>query len=252
VENWYANWFGPDYIRLYPHRDTAEAARQIDFLLRIMPDLGRQSMVLDLCCGAGRHTRLLDQQNFRVVGVDLSATLLARADQAGRRYDLARCDMRRLPFGPVFGLVTNFFTSFGYFSSDMENQRILEAISSVLEPGGRYLIDYLNPDQVRATLVPETRTRLPDGSTVEQRRQVDEKTCRVEKDILIKEPDGTERAFRESVRLYSCKDMEKMIQQAGLTLEAVYGDAADDAVYDAESPRMILIGRKPATEIGSG
>lgn len=252
MEDWYTNWFGPDYIRLYPHRDTAEAARQIDFLLRVVPGLGQGTRVLDLCCGAGRHSRLLEQKGFRVVGVDLSATLLARANQADRRYALARCDMRSLPFGPVFGLVTNFFTSFGYFPSDAENRRILEAIFSVLEPGGRYLIDYLNPDQVRAALVPETRTELPDGSTVLQRRWVDEKTCRVEKDILIKEPGGQERTFRESVRLYSREEMTEMVRAAGLTLEAVYGDAADDAVHDAAAPRMILIGSRPATENGSG
>ena len=39
VEDWYANWFGLDYIRLYPHRDTAEAKRQVDFLLQALPGL---------------------------------------------------------------------------------------------------------------------------------------------------------------------------------------------------------------------
>jgi len=146
VDDWYANWFGPDYIRLYPHRDTAEAERQVEFLLQVMNDLSPGDRVLDLCCGAGRHTRLLAERGFRVVGVDLSAALLARANEDGRRFHLARGDMRRLPFGPAFGLVTNFFTSFGYFSTDTENQRILEAIGSVLEPGGRFLIDYLNSD----------------------------------------------------------------------------------------------------------
>jgi len=180
VDDWYANWFGPDYIRLYPHRDTAEAERQVRFLLQAMDGLNQGARVLDLCCGAGRHTRLLNAKGFRVTGVDLSPALLARADEDGRRYHLARCDMRRLPFGPVFGLVTNFFTSFGYFATDQENRQILEAIASVLEPGGRFLIDYLNPDQVRATLVPESRNRHPDGGEVLQRRQVNEETQRTD------------------------------------------------------------------------
>ena len=43
VEDWYANWFGLDYIRLYPHRDTAEAKRQVDFLLQALPEPFHQS-----------------------------------------------------------------------------------------------------------------------------------------------------------------------------------------------------------------
>lgn len=246
MDNWYANWFGLDYIRLYPHRDTAEAERQVSFLLKAMSGLSRGARVLDLCCGAGRHTRLLAERGFRVAGVDLSATLLARANEDGRQYHLARSDMRRLPFGPIFDLVTNFFTSFGYFSTNAENRQILEAIDSVLAPGGRFLIDYLNPDQVQASLVPESRTRLPDGSEVLQRRRVDQKTRRVEKNILIRESGGEKRSFRESVRLYSREEMAGMIKQTGLDLDAVHGDFADGAApFGPESPRMILIGRKP-------
>lgn len=252
VDDWYANWFGLDYIRLYPHRDTAEAKRQVDFLLQAISGLRPGTRVLDLCCGAGRHSRLLAEKGFRVVGVDLSATLLARADEEGRRFHLARSDMRRLPFGQIFDLVTNFFTSFGYFSTDAENRRILEAIGSVLEPGGRFLIDYLNPVQVQATLVPETRTRLPDGSEVLQRRRVDQEHHRVEKDILIREPGGAERTFRESVRLYSREEMAGMIEHSGLGLDTVYGDFTTAAApFGPGSPRMILVGRKPNEGSGS-
>ncbi len=252
MDDWYANWFGLDYIRLYPHRDTAEAQRQVEFLLQTISGLNPGTRVLDLCCGAGRHSRLLAEKGFRVVGVDLSAALLARANEDGRPYHLARGDMRRLPFGPVFGLVANFFTSFGYFSTDAENQRILESIGSVLQPGGRFIIDYLNPDQVEASLVPESLTRLPGGSDVRQRRRVDQENRRVEKDILIREPGGTERAFRESVRLYTREEMAGMIKQTGLELDAVHGDfAADAAPFGPASPRMILIGRKPGNGSGS-
>jgi len=244
VEDWYAEWFGADYIQLYPHRDEAEAQRQLKFLAAALPDLEPGMRVLDLCCGAGRHTGLLAARGFRAVGIDLSAALLARAAAGEGRLQLVRGDMRRLPFGPVFHLVANFFTSFGYFASDGENRSILTAIASVLRPEGRFLIDYLNPDQVRASLVPESLSRLADGSEVRQRRRVNEKTCRVEKDILITGPGGNQRRFRESVRLYTRGEMAAMIDGSGLCLDAVYGDFIEDEAFDSASPRMILVGRK--------
>ncbi len=242
--DWYAEWFGTDYLELYPHRDEAEAQRQLNFLVAALPRLAPGMRVLDLCCGAGRHTSLLTERGFRVVGIDLSAALLARATDGDSRLQLIRGDMRRLPFGPVFHLVANFFTSFGYFATNSENRSILTAIASVLRPEGRFLIDYLNPDQVRASLVPESISRLADGSEVCQRRRVNEETCRVEKDILITGPDGDQRRFRESVRLYTRGEMATMIDRSGLCLDTVYGDFIEGETHDGTSPRMILVGRK--------
>lgn len=244
MEEWYASWFRADYVSLYPHRDAAEAERQVRFLLEQLGGLEPGTRVLDLCCGAGRHTRLLAKRGFRAVGVDLSAALLARAGEAGRDYQLVRADMRRLPFGPVFGLVANFFTSFGYFAEDGENAAILRAVASVLRPGGRFLVDYLNPDQVRASLVPLSRDRLPDGREVRQRRRIDEETKRVEKDILIRDPRGGERRYRESVRLYPLEEMRRMIDAAGLVLDSVHGDFAAGMAYGPDTPRMVLIGSR--------
>jgi len=42
-------------------------------------DVPEQSMVLDLCCGIGRHSVLLAEKGFRVVGVDLSPEYIIRA-----------------------------------------------------------------------------------------------------------------------------------------------------------------------------
>lgn len=244
MDEWYASWFGADYVSLYPHRNAAEAERQVRFLLDRIDGLEPGAPVLDLCCGAGRHTRLLAGSGFRAVGIDLSAALLARANESGRDYQLVRADMRRLPFGPVFGLVANFFTSFGYFATDDENAGILRAVASVLRPGGRFLVDYLNPDRVQSTLVPLSLDRLPDGREVEQRRSIDEETRRVEKDILIRNAHGRECRYRESVRLYSLEEMSGMIGAAGLVLDSVHGDFAAGAAYGPQAPRMVLIGSR--------
>src|SRR5215218_4552220 len=91
---WYKEWFGDEYLELYSHRDDAEAEEHADFVERHLG--GRPRAVLDLACGAGRHTAALRRRGFRTLGVDLSLTLLARMRASG----LPRVagDMRRLPF----------------------------------------------------------------------------------------------------------------------------------------------------------
>src|SRR3982751_3300080 len=56
--DWFEEWFGQDYLDIYQHRDETEAERAIELIATNLA--GRQiDRVLDLACGAGRHTRAL-------------------------------------------------------------------------------------------------------------------------------------------------------------------------------------------------
>src|SRR5262245_27604213 len=96
--DWFSSWFdSAHYHQLYARRDDEEAAGLIDRLIErdvLMPG----SSVLDLGCGAGRHSKYLACRGFDVTGIDLSAESLKRA-RAGEAANLRflRQDMR-LPF----------------------------------------------------------------------------------------------------------------------------------------------------------
>jgi SAM-dependent methyltransferase len=159
---WYKEWFGEEYLGLYSHRDEQEAEAHVDFVER---QLGhpRPRAVLDLACGAGRHTAALRRRGYRTVGVDLSLTLLAHAGGLQR----VAGDMRCLPFAAgSFDWVLNFFTSFGYFEKERENFQVLEEIVRVLAPRGRFLIDIMNTASTLRHLQPREVQRL-DGRRFE-------------------------------------------------------------------------------------
>ncbi|MGP0031241.1 MAG: ubiquinone/menaquinone biosynthesis methyltransferase [Acidimicrobiales bacterium] len=89
------------------------------------------SLVLDLACGTGDLTRLAGRQGHRVVGVDLSAGMLA-ANHTGA--PLLQADGSRLPFpdGAFDGLVCGYaLRNF----SDLPGA--LAETARVLRPGGR-------------------------------------------------------------------------------------------------------------------
>jgi hypothetical protein len=137
--------------------------------------------------------------------------------------------------------VLSFFTTFGYFKTDAENQRTLVSLHTALKPGGWFFLDYLNKDFVVNSLVPRD-SRVENGFEILQERHYNQSEQRIEKKIKIKE-NGRVRAYRESVRLYTLAEMQAMLTAAGLKLLKTFGDF-DGSDFTASSPRLILVGRR--------
>ena len=234
---WYKEWFGAEYLELYAHRDEGEAERHVAFVASLFAAPPRA--VLDLACGAGRHTAALRRRGIRALGVDLSLLLLAQPPPLPR----VAGDMRRLPFGErTFDWVLNFFTSFGYFESEQENFRVLEEIARVLAPEGHFLLDLMNLDATLAQL--KEYERWEDGDRrVEIRRWWDPQQRRVNKRIRLLTPGREPRTFLESVRAYTLEAVTMGLRWAGLDVTAAYG-SFDGEPYGRDSERLIVVGRR--------
>ena len=130
TNEWFAGWFdSPYYHLLYRHRDHEEAAAFIDALMQALqpkPD----DHILDLACGAGRHSNYLANKGYTVTGLDLSKESIARAKaNAADNVSFGVADMRQLDAKAEYDLVLNLFTSFGYFEDFDDNLRVLKGVS---------------------------------------------------------------------------------------------------------------------------
>lgn len=240
MSEWFEQWFGEEYHVLYPHRDEAEAQRAVALIARVAPWSPGQ-VVLDLACGAGRHAAELERAGARVVGLDLSPAMLHRARRRVTA-PLVRGDMRALPFrSGSMGLVVNLFTSFGYFRSDLEHGRVMRQVADVLAPGGRFVIDYLNAEQVRRTLRRDSEQIQQGDATARVRRRFSEEGLYVVKEIELR---AENRSFQERVRLFTAAELEGLLTAAGLDVVGRYGDY-DGGPPGADSPRTILVALRP-------
>lgn len=238
MAEWFEEWFGEEYLALYPHRDAEEAARLVALLTRTI-GWGPGWRVLDICCGPGRHAAALDGAGLAVVGLDLSAALLRRAREVTRA-PLVRADMRALPVrAGAMDAALNLFTSFGYFASDAEHAAALAGMVEVVRPGGWFVLDFLNAESVRAALAGAADAPAPGAAGSRVRRRLSGGGMHVIKEILL--PDG--RQFLERVRLFSRDELEGMLAGAGVRVHAVHGDY-DGGPHRAGAPRCLLLGRR--------
>jgi SAM-dependent methyltransferase len=242
---WFADWFdSAHYHTLYAHRSPDEAARFVEALVRsLRPSPGAQA--LDLGCGAGRHARKLAACSLQVTGLDLSAASIERARQfhrpglAFRRHDM------RAPFGShAFDFVFNLFTSFGYFDTEAEHLGVVRNIARALRPGGTLVLDYLNVRYAESRLVRE-EGKVANGVAYRLTRWTTPQ--HFFKRIEIDEGHGREPLeYVERVARFGLADFDRMFAEAGLRLDAVFGDYSLSAFDEATSPRLILLARRPA------
>ncbi|WP_257304631.1 class I SAM-dependent methyltransferase [Geothrix campi] len=239
MANWFEAWFDEDYALLYAHRDAEEARQAVSQALHVAPELG-QGPVLDLGCGAGRHLEILRRTNPLAFGMDLSRALLRLAPRDLRSW-LLRGDMRNLPVKDhSLSGICLWFTPFGYFSDD-QNLRLLLDLGRRLRPGGVLVMDYLNAEEVRRTLVSEDTLERA-GVRVLSHRTIENDRI-VKRMRLTRLDTGETRQAMESVRLYPPEALEEMAAHAGLRLRNVMGTYTGEA-FSEESPRWIGIFEK--------
>ena len=130
--------FGSNYAEAYDivYRDKDYAA-ECDLIERLFQRYGEGPMasVLDLGCGTGNHSLLLDQRGYEVVGVDRSASMLAHARSKaaksepnnGRKEAFYQGDIRNVDLQRQFDAVLIMFAVLGY---QLENSDVLSALKT--------------------------------------------------------------------------------------------------------------------------
>jgi len=236
-KEWFASWFDTSYYHLlYQHRSEDEAKafieRLVDFL-RLQP----QTSVLDLACGKGRHARTLHALGLQVLGTDLSAQSINFAQNSaseGLRFQVH--DMRETLPNERFGAVFNLFTSFGYFDETSDNRRVIDAIAEMLLPEGILVIDFLNAQRVRDTLV---ASEVAQRGTITFEIQREISHGKVVKQIAFTDQ-GQRFQYQEQVQLLELADFKILLQEQFQILHT-FGDYALNAFEPSSSPRLILI-----------
>jgi SAM-dependent methyltransferase len=240
---WFKRWFDTShYHRLYGNRNEQEAADFINELTGYL-QAPKGSNILDVGCGAGRHCKQLASKGFKVTGIDLSSSSIREAKKwESESLHFRRHDMRK-PFGrDEFDYVLNFFTSFGYFKTQEENNEVVYNLSQALKNEGVLVLDYMNVHHVEERLV-EREEKEIDGINYYISRWMDEKYFY--KKIII-DVGPTVQPFEtvEQVARFTLEDFNRMFTLNGLRIEEVFGDYQLRS-FDAElSPRLIIVAKK--------
>jgi hypothetical protein len=106
-----------------------------------------------------------------------------------------------------------------------------------LREGGHVLIDQPNRENLLRHFVPASH-----NGNVTKRARWNLQTQRIDSDWVVKR-NGIPEHNRMSIRLYTPLQMCRLFQDAGLQVEAMYGDHNGEP-YRRSSRRLIVVGKK--------
>jgi ubiquinone/menaquinone biosynthesis C-methylase UbiE len=215
--------------------------------------------VLELGCGTGRISLPLGRAGVRLLGVDRSEPMLARARQRLRRSRLTtvrliRSDIRALPFtGTPFALV---MAPYGILQSLLRERDLaatLAAAYRVLEPGGTFGLELVadlpswKEYRKRVSLTGWRGRRGGTHVTLTETVRQDRKRRLTIFDQEFTErrgPRAEKRRFALTFRTLTVPQMVRRLEKAGFEVTALLGDYRGKP-WDPRAEVWVIVARKP-------
>jgi SAM-dependent methyltransferase len=176
--------------------------------------------VLELGVGTGRIAVPVAAAGIDVVGVDLSAGMLAvareRAELAGVSVELRQGDMRSPPVEGEFPLVLCPFRSLLHMETDDDRRAALRAVASHMTADARFVFDVFTPG---ADDIADTHGRwLEREPGIWERADWDEETRTLI--LRLRSADGE---TEMSLAWLSVSEWKELLRDEGFVVDAVYG-----------------------------
>ena len=203
--------------------------------------------VLDCACGTGGHTIALAQRGYRVMGSDISAAMIARAQMNARRADLsipfsvARFQDLRATFREKFDAVLCIGNSFVHVLDDDDALASLVTMRECLRDDGVLILHNLNNDK---RWKEKPRWFAVNSGALQERETLvwrfadyDEAANRITFNIALftKDEQGNWSVQVQSTpqRPYQKIEIENLLQRAGFRNLEFYGSLQGEP-FDAE------------------
>lgn len=258
IRDWWEELFQVHEFAHY--RDYAEnlTRGEVDFLAQALGLRGVET-ILDLACGGGRHSLELARRGFTVVGLDAVAPVLAdarrRAAEEGLSVEFVQGDMRALSYEARFDTVLVMNSSLGFFD-DATNAAVLAGAARALAPGGKLLLQLINPYQIERYLRDFRSGWYQIGAGyVLREASFEPRSATLAISYRYLDPSqGLDVAHPgDQIRLYGFPELAAMLAAAGLRPLSVFGDAVLPPVpFGEESLWQVVVAVRDRPESVGG
>lgn len=227
------------------------------YVRSLLTEYGVQDgIVLDLGCGTGKMTRLLQAAGYDMIGVDCSAEMLEIAARQESEGILYLCqDMREFELYGTVAAVVCVCDSINYILQKEELRDVFALVNNYLDPGGMFVFD-LNTCYKYETVLGERvicENREEASFIWENYYDDQEQINEYDLTLFVREETGLYRKYEEThyQRGYTLDTVKGLLEEAGLVFVACY-DAFTRQPPREDSERVYLVAREAGKQRSKG
>jgi len=235
----YSGKFSEIYDLFYAHKTYTQEANFVQSLLEHFGEKPTQN-ILELGCGTGTHSLLLEAFGHKIMATDLSADMIskaqAKAKARGSGVRFAAQDMIELDQpGRPYDAVVCLFDSFCYVTENHDIEALLSRIRQHLKPGGLFIFEFWNAAAMIKHLDPIRVARLQHGEDEiiklsEAKLDIQKQLYQVKYTLYEIKADGRCHTYTEhhTNRYYQIQEMTYFLTKAGLNPLKWYAGYTED------------------------
>ena len=205
--------------------------------------------ICELGCGTGTMTELFAQKGYQMIGVDLSPDMLTYAVEKREKSGLDICyimqDMCELSLHHPVDAMVSLCDSMNYLLEPEELTLAFSRVRQYLKPGGIFIFDMKTSycfREVMGNRIWSEQTKDSDfywDNYYDEAERINEYRLTIYREET---EDGLYRRYEEihTQRAYERKEVVECLEQAGLTLSAIYGNRLGEELTEA-SERMYFV-----------
>jgi len=240
-DNWYETFFTAPVNRFWEMMVPSEATTaDCEFTKR---HIGQEppAQVLDVACGAGRHSLLLAEAGFRTTGVDISTESIARASSAAEAAALparfVQSDMRTFVAAHKADAIICFGNSVGYFGADGLRE-FVGSLAENVRNGGRLILDTYTCAESIFPLQEERELQFDGGDYSAELRYDPYRSVLQTRARLRLDEEEHELSYLHYV--FTSGELVRVLAGASFRTLGMYG-GTEDQPYSVGAPRLLLV-----------
>ena len=212
----------------------------------------RPARMAECACGTGSLTVRFARSGLSVTGVDLSASMLRRAEEKARRWGVnaafVRQDMKKLTLPRKVGAVLATCDGVNYLLTREDIKAFFECVFRSLKPSSPFAFDISNEEKLKKMGETYLYGEDREDSAYLWTNEYDENTRLINMNLtfFVEEADGRFSRFTEShtQRAHRVSEIKELLYEVGFTDVRVFG--GDEG--ESEGPggkRVYFLAKKP-------
>lgn len=238
------------FARVYDlFMDNVPYEEWCEYLTTLLKENGiEDGLILDLGCGTGKLTRLMEQKGYDMIGVDNAFEMLDIArEQDSENILYLMQDMREFELYGTVRAVYSACDSVNYILEEEELLEVFKLVNNYLDPGGLFIFDINSSFKYHELLAENTFAETREEGSFIWENYFDEEEGINEYDLTlyIEEEDGRFARFQEMhyQKCYELNTIKKLIEAAGLEFVVAYDAYTKNPVAD-DSEKITIVARE--------